>query len=243
LGTKEKINRFLEVIFTFLLFGTQSVFNAGVAISLMTLPLLPLIANYLTLTDFYSLRALKIEFWVMVIDSRFVVGRIVALIGLTVFLVAAFQWIKNHRKKAGLFKTGLYGKVRHPQFTGIIIITLGLTIMTMTWGSPLFPRYDTGVNLLVFANAGLWLVQVIGYVAIAKYEDYRLSKKFGAEHLEYKQKVPFLFPVKNPERIPELLFTIAIAFSIFLILAFLPYEDIIIFSHNLYTTPAMPEWF
>lgn len=233
---KRKFIRFLELLLTALLFGTQTVLNAGTSISIMTLPLLPLLANYLSGTGSYSLESLKIELQVLTLNSTFLVGRIVAIIGLILLLIACIQWIIYHNRKVGLFKTGLYGKVRHPQFTGIIIVTLGLTIMTMTWSSPLFPQ-NGGVSLVVFKWAGLWLLQVFGYIGIAKFEDWWLSKKFKEEHLEYKKETPLLYPIRNPKKIPELAFTIIITLIIFAIIVLLPYELIGFYSSQLYTNP------
>lgn len=94
---KQRVGRILEVLATTLLLGTQTILNAGVAISIMTIPLLPYVA-YL-LTGRYPLSVLAEEIWVMTFASAFIVGRIVSLIGITVLLIAAAQWIINHRKK------------------------------------------------------------------------------------------------------------------------------------------------
>lgn len=223
---KQKVSRFLEVLFTFLLLGTQTVLNAGVAISIMTIPLLPYIINFLD--GHWPLNALVDEFWAIFLLNSFIVGRIILLIGLAILLVAAAQWLWNHHKKVGLYKTGIYGKIRHPQFTGIIITTMGLTVMSSTMGAH-------GSRRIV----GLWLLQVLGYIVIAYYEERTLTKKFSEEYKEYKRKVPFLFPIKNPKKIPELIFTLIIVIIICVILWLLPYDLIRVFSNTLYETP----WF
>lgn len=102
--------------------------------------------------------------------------------------------------------------VRHPQFSGIIIITVGLTVMVLTNST------DS-----LFQIVGLWLIQILGYIAIARYEEWCLSKKIGEEYRQYKRKVPFLFMVKCPSRIPETLFTIFIAVLLSVVLTFFPY--------------------
>lgn len=238
---KQRVGRILEVLATTLLLGTQTILNAGVAISIMTIPLLPYVA-YL-LTGRYPLSVLAEEIWVMTFASAFIVGRIVSLIGITVLLIAAAQWIINHRKKIGLFKTGLYGKVRHPQFTGIIITTMGLTIMVLTNGNfgklPLlnFSLIEEGYPIGII---GLWFLQVLGYIAIAYYEERKLAKQFSEEYKEYKRKTPFLFPIKSPKKIPELIFTIIIVIIICIILWQLPYDLIGVYSRKIYTTPLMP---
>jgi len=225
---KQRIRQFLEVLFTALLLGTQTILNAGVAISIMTIPLLPYLFYLPTYLE-TNPNVVMFEIWVMLISSTFIVGRIVAFIGVTVLLIAAIQWLWNNHKKVGLFKTGLYGKVRHPQFTGIIITTMGLTVMSSTLGS-------FGSRQLV----GLWLLQVLGYIAIAYFEERSLAKKFSEEYKAYKQKTPFLFPIKSPKKMPELLFTIVIIIIFCIILWLLPYDLIRVYSSKLYTAPLRP---
>lgn len=218
---KERIIRYLEILVTALIFSSQTILEAGYYISIMAIPLLPYIMKYFT--GPYGLDTLLSEFLMMTLSSQFIIGRLVALAGVIVLFVSVRQWFRDHKRNVGLFKTGLYSKVRHPQFTGIIFITLGLTIMTLTWGTSSVPEL-----------VGLWFLQVIGYIAIAKFEDWRLSKKFGNEHAEYKSKVPFLYPIKKFRKIPELLFTIIITLLICAILLILPYDLIRIYSFKLY---------
>lgn len=208
----ERVRHLLEALFTALLFGTQTILNAGLFISIMTIPLLPYM--YYILIGQQPLSAVEFELYVMFVSKTFLVGRIIALIGMVVLFIAAAQLLWSRHKDVGLIKTGAYVVVRHPQFTGIIIATIGLTVMVMTnmgYGSPI-------------QLAGLWLIQVLGYVAIAKYEDWRLSKKFGETYQQYKKKVPFLFPIKSNQYIPEILLTILITLLITVVLMLFPYN-------------------
>ena len=204
----------LEALLTALLFGTQTILNAGIFISIMTIPLLPYL--YYILSGQFPLSAVEFELYVMFVSKTFLVGRIIALIGLVVLFVASAQLLWNRHKGVGLIKTGAYVVVRHPQFTGIIITTIGLTVMVMT-----NMGYSSPIQL-----GGLWLIQVIGYIAIAKYEDWRLSKKFGETYQQYKEKVPFLFPIKGNRYIPEVLLTILITLLITVALILFPYNSI-----------------
>jgi protein-S-isoprenylcysteine O-methyltransferase Ste14 len=88
----------------------------------MAVPLVGYLALFLN-SDMRTIllqSGLKTEVWVLLFDNEIIVGRIVALIGLIVFLVAAVQWLWFRHKRLGLFKNGLYSRLRHPQFTGII---------------------------------------------------------------------------------------------------------------------------
>ena len=217
----ERVRHLLEAVFTVLLFGTQTILHAGIAISIMAIPLLPYLFYLLTGTGNYP-EALKTQIWAMFYLNTFIVGRLIALIGAVVLLIAAAQLQWSRHKGVEVIKTGTYSVVRHPQFTGIIIITVGLTVMVLT-----------NSTASLFQTAGLWLIQVLGYIALARYEEWRLLKKYGDDYHQYKQKVPFLLPIKRPLRVPETLFTIIIAIIIFAVLLFLPYGLIRIYSSKL----------
>lgn len=205
---KEKVSHLLEAMLTALLFCTQTILDAGWFISVMSVPLLPYVIGFLS-----GQANPEREIQVLFFSKSVMVGRVIALIGVIVLLLAAMQWLWNHAKGGGLIKKGAYSVVRHPQFTGIIIITIGLTVMVLT--------YPTGSPLQL---AGLWLIQILGYIAIARYEEWRLLKRFGENYRQYKRNVPFLFPIKCPYRIPETLFTILIAILIYAFLLFFPYN-------------------
>ncbi len=211
LKTGERVRHLLEAIFTALLFGTQTILNAGIFISIMSIPLLPYLFYFLS--GQHPLTALEFNIQVMLFAKEFWVGRIIALIGVAVLLIAGTQLLWKRAREVGLIKTGAYSAVRHPQFTGIIIVTIGLTVMVLTNG---------GVRQQEIA--GLWLIQILGYIAIARYEETRLLKQFGDDFRQYKRDVPFLFPIKCPHCIPETLFTILIALLISIILVFFPYD-------------------
>lgn len=211
LKTGERVRHLLEAIFTALLFGTQTILNAGIFISIMSIPLLPYLFYFLS--GQHPLTALEFNIYVMLFAKAFWVGRAIALIGVAVLSLAATQLLWNRHKGVVLIKTGMYSVVRHPQFSGIIIITVGLTVMVLTNST------DS-----LFQIVGLWLIQILGYIAIARYEEWCLSKKIGEEYRQYKRKVPFLFTVKCPSRIPETLFTIFIAVLLSVVLTFFPYD-------------------
>jgi protein-S-isoprenylcysteine O-methyltransferase Ste14 len=123
------------------------------------------------------------------IDGAGFFGGVIFYFGLAVFCISLLQWFWYRHKKMSLYNRGLYSKVRHPQFLGIIIMTLGMTIKELTissiWdlmGVPFAPR-SFGIPELV----GLWFLQVLGYIVFAVVEEHRLSKKFS-EYSDYKKK-------------------------------------------------------
>jgi protein-S-isoprenylcysteine O-methyltransferase Ste14 len=222
---KAKLRHVMEILFTSLLLGTQTVFFWGVTISTMLTPLfvyLPILYHFAAAGDerftIYVLSQVPFYYGVSV-------GQIVSYIGLAIFCIAAAQWIWFHHKKVGLFTRGLYSKIRHPQFLGIIIVTLGLTMEILGSGlnNYVLPREST-VSFGLPQLAGLWFLQVLGYITIAWYEERQLSKKFS-EYKDYKQHVSFLFPVKTPKKIPEILFTALLVAVICIVILLLPYQQ------------------
>jgi protein-S-isoprenylcysteine O-methyltransferase Ste14 len=203
---KEKVRLLLEAMFTALLFTTQSIVYGGWAISVMSIPLLPYLVTYMT--DHPNLdRDIKLLFFA----KEYMVGRMIALIGFTVLLLAGIQFLRDRARGVSLIQTGLYSVVRHPQHTGIIIVTIGLTVMVLSLSSN--PR-------VIF----LWLMQILGYVILARYEESHLEKRHGENFRQYKRDVPFMFPVKCPSKIPETLFTILLAIIISFVFLVFPFD-------------------
>jgi protein-S-isoprenylcysteine O-methyltransferase Ste14 len=206
---KEKVRHLLEAMLTALLFCTQTILAHFGFISLMAIPLLPYL-TYLLIGQLSVSAEIEIEVHVYLFASEFIVGRIIAFAGLAVLLIAAAQFLQNRSKGAGLIRAGLYSRVRHPQFMGIITITSGLTVIVLTLVTSNKPQI-----------IGLWLIQVLGYIGIARYEETHLLKKFGESFSQYRRDVPFMFPIRSPRRIPETVFTVLIAVLVcFLFLVF-----------------------
>jgi protein-S-isoprenylcysteine O-methyltransferase Ste14 len=95
-------------------------------------------------------------------------------------LLVIFGWSKIFRAKDQLVKTGIYSHVRHPQYLGFLLITLGMNVLWVT------------LSTLV-----LWPVLVLLYYRLAKEEDSRIEEKFGMEFVEYKNEVPMFIPKLN----------------------------------------------
>lgn len=211
LTLKERIRLLFEVILTALLFTLQSIVYGGWAISVMYIPLLPYLFMLMT-----SHPNLERDINLLFFAKEFMVGRIIALIGFTVFLFAGMQSLRDNAGSARLIKTGLYSVVRHPQYLGIIVVTIGLTVMVLTLSS------NPQIILL-------WLTQILGYVILARYEESHLEKRHGENFRQYRRDVPFMFPVKCPSKIPETLFTTLIAVTISLVFLIFPFELIRIY--------------
>ncbi len=101
-------------------------------------------------------------------------SNIIILIGI---LLIIFGWRKIYRAKGKLVTTGIYGHVRHPQYLGFLLLTLGMNMLWVTLSTLL-----------------LWPILAILYYRLAKEEDKELEEKFGEEYRKYERAVPMLIP-------------------------------------------------
>ena len=99
------------------------------------------------------------------------------MITLTGILLIIFGWRKIYRAKGQLVTTGIYGHVRHPQYLGFLLLTLGMNVL---W--------------IAISTLLLWPILAILYYRLAKEEDKELEERFGEEYRKYKRMVPMLMP-------------------------------------------------
>jgi len=83
------------------------------------------------------------------------------------------------REKPEVIDKGVFNIVRHPIYLGSILLYLGLIILTCS-----------------IMSAILWIVIVIFYYFISKYEEKLLLKAFGTDYEKYRKRVPMLIPLK-----------------------------------------------
>jgi protein-S-isoprenylcysteine O-methyltransferase Ste14 len=127
-------------------------------------------------------------------------GWAIAGFGFLLFLIALTSMLK---KRGRLLTSGPYGKVRHPQYLGFIVMTWGISAVSVIWRG-----FPVTIGLPYFLHR--WIVISLAYVGLAFLEERYLLKKHPQEYKEYKQKVPFLFPVPHPRKIPQPIFDLGI---------------------------------
>jgi len=98
------------------------------------------------------------------------ISNIIILSGILLIILG---WKQIHNAKGQLVTTGIYRHVRHPQYLGFLLITLGMNVL-----------WTTITTLL------LWPIMVILYYRLAKIEDEEMEKRFGEEFRKYKRTVP-----------------------------------------------------
>ena len=118
----------------------------------------------------------------------------ITLLGL-MFYIASLLYQLTHRKQ--LIRTGPYKYVRHPQYTALIIMTFGMTLIVFKTS----PIIDFALNVDAYSFIFLiWIGEVLAYIFLAKIEDYALKAKYGDEFLDYVNHVSFMIPFPKIKR-------------------------------------------
>jgi protein-S-isoprenylcysteine O-methyltransferase Ste14 len=108
-----------------------------------------------------------------------ILGSVLFVSGILVFAVCAFQVYSSKLMKKGAVLKGLYSCIRHPQYVGLGITGIGLSI--------LWPRFLVAV---------LWLVMILIYYFLAKDEERRMIKQHPATYGEYRERTGMFLPKK-----------------------------------------------
>jgi protein-S-isoprenylcysteine O-methyltransferase Ste14 len=167
----------------------QSLPPLGVWTGLMTLPfvsyLAVIFANLPTnlpkaLSELFSL------FPALVSERTFVI------VGLLIIAYSAVYL--RVKRKEGLVTGGPYQFVRHPQYLGMIISTLGLTswsvwILSNTFGIGFLNQSQT---------IAVWFIELFAYIFLAYVEELFLSRNYGEAFEDYRSHVPLLILFSGP---------------------------------------------
>ncbi len=124
----------------------------------------------------------------LILEKIFVVMGVLLLVYSIIYL--------HSNKRVGLVTTGPYQWVRHPQYSGMILITLGATgwsiwILNNTFGIGFLNPIQTVI---------VWFIEVFAYILLANVEEIDLSKKYGEDFETYKKNVPFFIPLLKTRR-------------------------------------------
>ncbi len=92
-------------------------------------------------------------------------------------IIMGRAWKLIHRAQGELVTSGLYRWVRHPQYFGLFLITVGMLIQWPT-----------------IITAAMWPVLAVMYYRLARREEKEIETKFEGRYTEYKQRVPMFIP-------------------------------------------------
>ncbi len=99
------------------------------------------------------------------------------IIGGFVLLALAWKVLHAAQSRMELATTGLYSKIRHPQYMGFVAIMLGFLLM-----------WPTILTLIMFPAL------VFMYHRLARKEEDTMIEEFGSKYMAYKNSVPAYFP-------------------------------------------------
>jgi protein-S-isoprenylcysteine O-methyltransferase Ste14 len=125
------------------------------------------------------------------------------IIGLLIIIYSIIHLQRG--KHTGLVTSGPYGLVRHPQYLGMILTTLGFTSWSIWWLKNTF-----GIGFLdPFQTVILWFIELFAYIFLAKIEERYLYGIHGESFKKYTTSVPFFIPfLKTENKFYEVLISI-----------------------------------
>ncbi len=98
------------------------------------------------------------------------------------FIMLSSAWGKLYKaqKQHRLATTGLYARIRHPQYAGFILIMFGFLL-----------QWPTLVTLVMFP------ILLVMYARLALSEEKNMEKEFGRQYVEYRRKTSAFIPKIN----------------------------------------------
>jgi len=111
------------------------------------------------------------------------VGYVLLFIGIGLFIEGWRELYRAHEEKR-LAKEGLYGLVRHPQYSGLFIGLFGEGV----------------VHWPTIFSVTLYPIIVVAYTLLARREERQMLAQFGDEYRGYRERVPMFFPGRHQWR-------------------------------------------
>ncbi len=104
-------------------------------------------------------------------------GYMLLFIGIGIFL-QGWRQLYRARQNNQLITTGLYGFVRHPQYTGLFLALFGEGIV----------HWPTLFSVAIFP------IIVLSYILLARSEERKVVGQFGDAYRAYRARVPMFIP-------------------------------------------------
>jgi protein-S-isoprenylcysteine O-methyltransferase Ste14 len=96
-------------------------------------------------------------------------------------LLMGVGWRQIHRGQGGLVTDGVYGWVRHPQYAGLFLITVGMLVQWPT-----------------IITVATWPILLAVYYRLARREEREAEARFGEAYQAYRARVPMFVPRLRP---------------------------------------------
>ena len=100
-----------------------------------------------------------------------------------IMLSSAWKVLYQAQKEHRVATTGLYARIRHPQYVGFVLIMFGFLL-----------QWPTLITLVMFPALG-WV-----YARLAKAEERDSIAEFGSEYERYRDQTPAFIPAFHQER-------------------------------------------
>lgn len=107
----------------------------------------------------------------------------VVIFGGFIMLSSAWRVLYEAQTSHRLATTGLYARMRHPQYVGFVLIMFGFLL-----------QWPTLITLVMFP------VLVWVYAHLAKSEERDMAAEFGSEYERYRNRTPAFIPKLHKER-------------------------------------------
>jgi protein-S-isoprenylcysteine O-methyltransferase Ste14 len=112
-----------------------------------------------------------------------IIGYVLLFIGIGLFAEGWRQLYRAHKENR-LATDGLYGLVRHPQYTGLFLGLFGEGV----------------VHWPTIFSVALFPIIIIAYIVLAYREEKRMLVQFGERYRVYKEHTPMFFPGRRQWR-------------------------------------------
>lgn len=102
------------------------------------------------------------------------------------FIMLSYAWIVLHesQRHRRLATTGIYARIRHPQYVAFVFIMFGFLL-----------QWPTLITLVLFP------LLVWAYVRLARSEERDMAVEFGSEYEQYRQRTPAFIPTFTKKKI------------------------------------------
>lgn len=94
-------------------------------------------------------------------------------------IVIAIGWKGIHSGNGELVTSGIYKYIRHPQYSGFVLMIVGFLI-----------QWPTIITLIMAP------ILLIMYTKLAKKEEKKMVELFGEKYEEYRKQVPAFIPIR-----------------------------------------------
>jgi protein-S-isoprenylcysteine O-methyltransferase Ste14 len=122
--------------------------------------------------------------------NRYISNFIRVPIALAIFFISGLLAIAGlntvfgkKREEPHMITSGVFSFVRHPIYLALILFYLGFVLLSLSL-----------LSILV------WIIIIIFYYMISRYEEKLLMKAFGSAYCEYMRKVSMFLPLKKFKR-------------------------------------------